>query len=143
MLRAAELVGLLGAVGRSDRARRRPRQASPRGLPHGALSVGRHREDAALPLDEHIAHVGGGAGHERDAPVAARRRPCAQRLGEHARLSEAAPREEQPPAPLARGLELLGARAACPIVACGLRAGVDASAQLGVDLSEARSGRFR
>ena len=143
MLRAAKLVGLLGAVGRSDRARRRPRQASPRGLPRRALSVGRHREDAALPFDENVAHVGGGAGHERDAPVAARRRPRAQRLAQHARLSEASAREEQPPAPLARGLQLLGSSVACPVIAGGLRAGVDASAQLRVNLSEARSGRFR
>ena len=143
MLRAAELVGLLGAVGRCDRARRRPRQASPRGLPHGALSVGRHREDAALPLDEHVAYVGGGARHECDALVSATRRPRAQCLREHARLPEAATCEEQPPTPLARRLELLGARVARPVVACGLRAGVDAPPQLRVDLSEARSGRFR
>ncbi len=138
MLRAAELVGLLGAVGRSDRARRRPRQASPRGLPHGALTVGRHREDAALPLDEHIAHVGGGAGHERDAPVASARRPRAQRLAQHARLAEASACEEQPPAPLARGLQLLGAGVACPIVA---GSGVEAREFI-ADLGEAREFRF-
>lgn len=142
MLRAAELVGLLGAVGRGDGAAA-PRQAPPRGLPRRALIVGRHRENAALPLDEHVAHVGGGACDERDAQVAPARGPRAQCLREHARLPEAATREEQPPAPLARGLELLWPCVLRPLVAGGLRARFDAAPQFGVDLSEARPCRLR
>ena len=115
MLRAAKLIGHVGAVGCRHRAIR-PRQPAARRLPRRALARGVHREDAALALDQHVTHVGGGAGDKSDATARVTKRTVTHPFGPGAGLAPAAARENEPPLPRARGRELIGARPHGPAV---------------------------
>lgn len=110
VLRAAELVGLVGAVRRRLRAVVRPRQAPARRLPDRALILRRDREDARLPLDDHITHVRRGARDEGDATRETGLDLRADPLGARAALAPPATCENQPRPPRAGGRDLLRAR---------------------------------
>ena len=115
VLLASEPVWLLGAVG-ERLGPVGPREARLGGLPEGTIPGRGCREDAALSLDEHIAHVGGGGAYEGDALGASSLDLTADPLHHDARLTGAATCEDQPDPPVTLRNELAVASPEVPVV---------------------------
>jgi len=109
VLRTSELVGLIGAVRRRDRAARPCEPALAR-LVLRLEPRRRAREDAALALDHDVADVGCGLAYERDTASFAAFDLAANPFSAGSRFAEAATSEYQPEAPIAWRCDLLWPR---------------------------------
>ena len=115
-LRATELVGLVGGVeGRGGAVG--PGEAALGRLVVRGIAGGMHSDDAGGALDQDVAGVGGGAGHDDDVAAGVGEGAGADPLGPHARFAEAATGQGEGVVPgVVRGQQLLGAAPERPVV---------------------------